>query len=103
MTLVNQTPIRQKVNYIYNNNGDLRLEDYADLWFDKNIAGNSIGAGYGLIMLNDKHGGLIPLDADNSGIFIPYEVKNICEININDSSHIIIGANGQIITCFKMN
>ena len=46
MTLVNQTPIRQKGNYIYNNNGDLRLEDYADLWFDKNIAGNSIGAGY---------------------------------------------------------
>jgi hypothetical protein len=94
MTLVNQTPIRLKVNYIYKNNEDLRFEYYADLWFNKNIAGYSNGAGYGLIMLNDKHGGLIPLDADNSGIFIPYDVKNISEININDSSHIIIAANG---------
>jgi hypothetical protein len=60
-------------------------------------------AGYGLLMLNDKHGGLIPLDANKSGLFIPYDAKKIREIKIKDSAHIIVGANGHKVSCFKMN
>ena len=48
-------------------------------------------AGYGLLKLNDKHGGFIPIDANNSDVFIPYDMKKIREININNSAHIILG------------
>lgn len=52
---------------------------------------------------NVKQGRLIPIDAYKSGFFIPYDIKKIREININNFTRILVRANGQEISCFTMN
>lgn len=59
-------------------------------------------AGYGMVLLNDKRGGFKVVDAHKSGFFVPYDVKNINEIIINNSPYLFVGANGQNLTCFEV-
>jgi len=90
---------------------DILINDYNE---DNNpdilIAGNMYGtevrtarndASIGLLLTGDGQGGFTPVG--ESGFFVPYDVKSLAEIKVNDSNYIIVGCNNDLMRIFKVN
>ena len=92
---------------------DILIDDYnKDNYPDILIAGNMYGtevrtprndAGIGLFIAGDGKGNFKTVDYLESGFFIPYDVKNLAEIKVKNSSSILVGCNNDYLRIFKVN
>lgn len=92
---------------------DILIEDYNnDHIPDLLIAGNMYGtevktprndAGIGLYLAGDGKGGFRPLKYQESGFFVPYDVKCLAEIKQNNSGYIIVGCNNDDLRIYNIN
>jgi hypothetical protein len=90
---------------------DILINDYnKDDNLDILIAGNMYGmevrtarndASIGLFLAGDGQGGFKTVR--ESGFFVPYDVKSLAEIRVNDSKYIIVGCNNDRMRIFKVN
>lgn len=60
-------------------------------------------AGYGLVLLNDDDFEFAPLNANKSGLFIPYDVKNLHWLTIKNQIYMISGNNDEKVSTFKLD
>jgi len=88
--------------------GDYNMDNYLDIL----IAGNMYGvevrtprkdAGIGLLMTGDGKGNFSAINYQESGFFVPYNVKNLAEIKVDNSSYILVGCNNDYLQSFKVN
>ncbi len=52
-------------------------------------------AGYGMVLLNKGNGSFTSMDAHQSGLFIPYDVKSIEWIQLNNQLHMMVGIHNK--------
>lgn len=87
---------------------DLNQDGFKDVILGGNLFVSEIetprnDAGYGLVLLNNKKGEFTPLDANETGLFIPYDVKKLREIEMDSSTYLLIGSNNIGLKCFKID
>ena len=86
---------------------DLDLDGNEDLIVAGNLFGSEIetprnDAGYGLVLLNNADFQFSPINAHESGLFLPGDVKDLDFINIKGSSHLLAGNNNSPVGLFKI-
>nr|WP_298929993.1 VCBS repeat-containing protein [uncultured Allomuricauda sp.] len=92
--IVQISSINAILNFDTNNDG------FQDLIMAGNLFGSEIetprnDAGYGIVLKNTGEGIFEPINANESGLFLPSDVKNLNFINIEDKTHIIVGKNNE--------
>ncbi|WP_106792488.1 VCBS repeat-containing protein [Aquimarina sp. Aq78] len=60
-------------------------------------------AGYGMVLLNEGNFNFSPMHASKSGVFIPYDSKNLHWIEIDNNPAMISGNNDDKISAFTIN
>lgn len=60
-------------------------------------------AGYGMVLLNEGDLNFSYLKASESGLFIPYDVKNLHWIQVKNNTFLISGNNNDNIATFRLN
>ena len=92
---------------------DILIKDFnGDAALDVLIAGNMYAveertprndASIGLLMLGNGKGTFKSINYLESGFFVPYDVKCMAEILINDSRCVVVGCNNDSLHVFKIN
>jgi hypothetical protein len=92
---------------------DILIDDYTnDGHPDILMAGNMYctevktprnDAGIGLFLEGDGNGNFKPWDFRDSGFFVPYDVKSLKEIRVNNTRYILVGCNNDSLRVFKVN
>ncbi len=92
---------------------DMIVEDFnGDAALDILIAGNMYAveertprndASIGLLLTGDGNGNFKSMDFQKSGFFIPYDVKDLAKIRIDESEYILVGCNDDSLRVFKVN
>ncbi len=92
---------------------DILINDYnRDTHPDILLAGNMYStevktprndAGIGLFMAGDGKGNFVPARYPESGFFVPYDVKSLAEIKVDNTSYILVGCNNDKLRFFKVN
>ncbi len=59
-------------------------------------------AGYGMVLMNDGNFNFRSINANESGLFLPYDVKNINLIKVRNTQYIIAGNNNEFLKVFKI-
>ena len=59
-------------------------------------------ASYGLVLVNEGDFEFKPVNAVESGFFVPTDVKKLQLINILDKPHILVGNNNDVLKVFKV-
>ncbi|MEX0313532.1 MAG: VCBS repeat-containing protein [Allomuricauda sp.] len=59
-------------------------------------------AGYGMVLKNDGNGSFEAINADETGLFLPQDVKNLNFITISDTPHVVAGNNGDALQLVKI-
>jgi len=75
---------------------------YAGNLFTSEIETPRNDANYGMVLLNNSDCTFKPINANKSGLFLPYDVKNLHWIKINNKSVIISGNNNAKLSFFKL-
>ena len=60
-------------------------------------------AGYGIVLLNNGDFNFSYMDTDKSGLFIPFDSKNINWIQIKNDTYLMSGNNNDNVSTFKLN
>jgi hypothetical protein len=91
---------------------DILINDYNnDGHKDLLIAGNMYGtevrtprndASIGLLLTGDGKGKFKPQPHTESGFFVPYDVKNMTEIMIENTRYVIVASNNAAVQVFKV-
>jgi len=92
---------------------DILIGDYnKDNYLDILIAGNMYGieartprndAGIGLLMKGKKKGKFKAINYQESGFFVPYNVKSLAKIKIRNTNCVLVGCNNDYLRVFKVN
>jgi hypothetical protein len=92
---------------------DILINDYnRDGNLDILLAGNMYGtevktsrndAGIGLFLSGDGKGNFKPLNYLESGFFVPYDVKSLQELKIDNTLYILAGCNNDSLQVFRVN
>jgi len=92
---------------------DILVDDYnKDGHMDLVIAGNMYGtevrtprndASIGLLITGDGTGNFKSHYYKESGFFVPYDVKNMAEIKIGNTSYVIVASNNAAVQVFKID
>ncbi|HLF35639.1 MAG TPA: VCBS repeat-containing protein, partial [Cyclobacteriaceae bacterium] len=92
---------------------DILIDDFnSDKNLDLLVAGNLYSvetsfprndAGYGLLLEGDGKGQFRPVDRMQSGFFVPYDVKSMTMLNMNDEKYVLVGCNNDSLRVFKWN
>jgi hypothetical protein len=92
---------------------DLLIDDYnRDNHLDILLAGNMYStevktprndAGIGLFLAGDGKGNFKSINYPESGFFVPYDVKSLEEIKVDDTRYILVGCNNDSLRVFKVN
>jgi hypothetical protein len=92
---------------------DILINDYNNDGFqDLLIAGNMYGTevrtprndgSIGLLMTGDGTGNFKSVPHTESGFFVPYDVKNMAEIMIDNARYVIVASNNAAVTVFKID
>jgi len=91
---------------------DILINDYnRDNYPDILIAGNMYGtevrtprndASIGLLLTGDGFGGFRSVNYQESGFFVPYDVKSLAEIRINGFKAVLAGCNNEDLKIFRL-
>jgi len=92
---------------------DLLINDYnQDGNPDVLLAGNMYGvevktprndASIGLFLAGDGNGNFKPLNYMDSGFFLPFDVKSLLQIQVDNTLYILAGCNNDSLQVFKVN
>ena len=90
---------------------DIIIEDFnGDKQLDILVAGNLYNAevettrndaGYGLLLVGDGQGDFKPINRQESGFFVPYNVKNMAALQGNTNRMILVGCNDDYLQVFQ--
>jgi len=104
----NELPVMAQFSSV----NDIIVEDFnKDQHLDLLVAGNLYqaevetarnDAGYGLLMTGDGKGNFSTVTKDESGFFVPHDVKSLIPIAVNNDQLIIAGCNDRPLSIFKL-
>ncbi|WP_109300200.1 VCBS repeat-containing protein [Aquimarina sp. AU474] len=59
-------------------------------------------AGYGVFLKGDGAGNFTPIPANQSGLYLPGDIKDMAKINVKDTQYIIAGKNNDTLQSIKV-
>ena len=85
---------------------DFNGDDHLDILlagnlYDAEVETARADAGYGLLLLGDGKGGFSPISKDESGFYVPYDVKSLETIKSGGQKIILVGCNNDEMKVFK--
>ncbi len=69
--------------------------------FDAEVETARADASYGLVMLGDGQGNFRPLNPEQSGLFLPYNVKSLVQLETLQDRLLIAGCNNDALKSFR--
>ena len=87
---------------------DVNQDGYSDVVLAGNLYQAEVetarnDAGYGLVLIGDGQGGFQPLPWEESGFFVPFDVKTMAPLNGPEGDQrILIGSNNDVVRLFKL-
>jgi hypothetical protein len=92
---------------------DIIIDDFTqDTHLDVLVAGNLYAseirtprndAGYGLLLTGDGKGGFTSISPEESGFFVPYDVKSLASLQGQTGKLILVGCNNDFLRVFQLN
>ncbi len=86
----------------YNNDGNLDLF-VAGNFYASEVETPRNDASLGLILLGDGNGKFNPMPASESGLFAPYDTRNVESINLVNGKAVLLVNNNDLLRVFKVN
>lgn len=86
---------------------DFNKDGHLDLLLAGNLYQSEVettrnDAGYGILLLGDGKSGFTPMDREQSGIFMPWDVKSLAFLDSNAGKVILAGCNDDILRVFRL-
>ncbi|MFC2125426.1 VCBS repeat-containing protein [Bacteroidota bacterium] len=106
---LHQLPVETQLSSV---NDILLLDFNQDNNLDILLAGNLYAsevrtprndAGYGLYLMGDGRGGFTSTSPEESGFFVPYDVKSMSILQAQNSKMILVGCNNDFLRIFQVN
>jgi len=85
---------------------DINKDEHTDLVVTGNYFGTEVetirhDAGYGLVLLNNRGKGFIPVPVNESGFFTPANARDLALINVGGKSTILVSNNNYFMHAFQ--
>ena len=98
---INELPIETQLSSIndiviqdFNQDGKLDILTAGNL-FEAEVETARADAGFGLLMIGNGNGQFTAMSKDESGIYLPYNVKSLTEFKTNGKNYILAGCNNE--------